>query len=106
MKATPNNHEYVESLMGKVQGRQCRKCRSRYAVQGHHLIPRGRMRKSPAVDNAANIIPLCHACHQDHHTLGRSGRVSWSVLKPVEQAFVLEHESEHWASLWYPGATS
>lgn len=87
----------------KIDGQPCRVCGSGGRMEAHHLVHRGRWSKGvEGLHSADNLIPLCHPCHQDHHTT--THRVPLGALTDSEAAFVLEHAGEGWASKWYPAA--
>lgn len=95
-------------LEAKVIGKPCRVCAatvghgdeaSAWAVEAHHLVPRGRLRGAD-LNHAENIIPLCHRHHQDHHTT--DDRVPRALLTEAEWTFVIHHETSNWYDQWYP----
>ena len=87
----------------KIDGHPCRVCGSGWDVEYHHIVPRSKFPKGvDGVTSPANAMPLCHQCHQDHHTRGRDGRVPRTCLLPEETAFVLATKGEAWLHAWYP----
>lgn len=82
----------------KITGKPCRVCGAG-SVEYHHIVPRSHI-TSPDVAHHANAMPLCHACHQDHHTTPR--RVPRRHLTPDELEFVLSRMGAGWLDRWYP----
>lgn len=90
------------TLRRDIQQQPCRVC-GRRPVEYHHIVPRSAFSKHARdVHDPANAMPLCHLCHQHHHTRGSNARVPRHLLTPAELAFILTHQSEHWLDLWYP----
>lgn len=84
----------------EVHDAPCRVC-GRRPVEAHHLVPRSKFaRGDDAVHDPANLIALCHRCHQDHHT--RVRLVPREVLAPAEVEFVVGRMGDRWAGTWYP----
>lgn len=85
----------------KIAGHGCRKCGT-WSVELHHLLPRSKFSKRNKVlqDDRDNSIPLCHRCHQDHHTT--TNRVPRELLTEAELAFLHEHIHPGWVDKWYP----
>ncbi len=85
----------------KIEGMSCRKC-SRWGVELHHLLPRSKFSKRNKVlqDDKDNSIPLCHQCHQDHHTTTK--RVPRELLFQEELEFLNKHIHPGWIDKWYP----
>jgi len=93
--------EDVTAYEEKIEGRTCRKCR-RWGVELHHLLPRSKFtrRRKHHQDDPANAMPLCHKCHQDHHTTTK--RVPRELLSQDELEFLNQHIHPGWIDLWYP----
>lgn len=87
----------------KIQGCSCRKCGS-WNVELHHLLPRSKFtrRKKQLQDHPDNCIPLCHKCHQDHHTTTK--RVMRYFLADEEMQFLRDNIHPGWIDKWYPTA--
>lgn len=86
----------------KVADKTCRVCGGDYYIEAHHVAHKSKIGgKHPLVHHPDNVIPLCHGCHQNHHTTAHR-RVPRSALTAAEIAFVIEHASESWLELWYP----
>jgi hypothetical protein len=85
----------------KIQGYLCRMCGSG-RVELHHLLPRAKFggRQKALQNSPSNCIPLCHVCHQNHHTTTK--RVPRVLLTSDELAFLQEHIHPGWIDLWYP----
>ena len=85
----------------KVQGWPCRMCGSG-RVELHHLLPRSKFgrRQKAEQNHPDNCIPLCHHCHQDHHTTTK--RVPRVMLTADELLFMEERIHSGWIDLWYP----
>ena len=85
----------------KIQGRACRMCGSG-RVELHHLLPRSKFsrRTKHIQDHPDNCIPLCHKCHQDHHTTTK--RVPRVLLSETEVFFLEAHIHPSWIDKWYP----
>jgi hypothetical protein len=45
----------------------CRRCRSPYALEAAHIIPRSRVGARRGAEDADNIIPLCSRDHAAQH---------------------------------------
>lgn len=103
-KAATKNKQakaYTAAKRLKVHGHNCRICHSREQIEAHHLVPRASFgQRDESLHNPNNIIPLCHQCHQDHHTT--TLRVPRSVLTDAEEEFLLMRVTLSWLSLWYP----
>lgn len=90
----------------KIDGQPCRVCgplSAGFTMEAHHLVPRAKFIGSgieAPVHAPDNLIPLCSAHHQDHHTT--ANRIPRHLLTEAEQAFVFQHTSESWLDLWYP----
>jgi len=92
---------YTAAKREKTHGHNCRVCHSNDRIEAHHLVPRGNFgKRDEAIHSPHNIIPLCHVCHQDHHTTTR--RVPRQVLTAAEEEFVLMRVTLGWLKLWYP----
>lgn len=90
-------------LEAKIHGKPCRYPNCWSLPQAHHLVPRDDFRTGdPTVNDERNLAPICHTHHQDHHTLGTSGRIPRSLLQEDELEFIFEHSSESWMDAWYP----
>lgn len=91
----------MSSYDDKVLGQLCRMCGSG-RVELHHLLPRSKFgkRRKHVRDHPDNCIPLCHACHQDHHTTTK--RVPRVMLTADELMFLEQHIHPGWVDLWYP----
>lgn len=96
-------------LEAKIIGKPCRVCAATvgrgdtdrmWAVEAHHLVPRGILRGSD-LHAEDNLIPLCHPHHQDHHNTGHS-RVPRALLTPAEVVFITHQQTSGWCDLWYP----
>lgn len=85
----------------KIQDQPCRKCGA-WRVELHHLLPRSKFSKRDKVlqNDRDNSIPLCHQCHQDHHTTIK--RVPRDLLTQEELAFIGLHIHPSWIDRWYP----
>ena len=92
---------HTNAYEDKIYGRSCRKCGS-WSVELHHLLPRSKFsrRRKHLQDDPDNCIPLCHQCHQDHHTTTK--RVPRSMLLEEEVDFLRRHIHSGWIDLWYP----
>lgn len=90
----------------KAKDQPCRVCalkgrRNTYSIEAHHIVHRSRIGSGhPLANHPDNILPVCHAHHQDHHTTSR--RIPWSALTDDERAFLVEHGGSGWAERWYP----
>jgi 5-methylcytosine-specific restriction endonuclease McrA len=85
----------------KVDGKHCRICLTGYAIEAHHIVPRSKFgKRNPHVHHADNLMPLCHDCHQRHHTTPR--RVPRSRLTLAEVVFLERHAGIVWSGKWYP----
>ncbi len=94
-------HNHADLKRAKGSGHPCRRCGSTYGVQCHHIVHRARLGTShPKLHHPDNGMPLCHDCHQDHHTTVE-GRIPRRLLLPGERAFLLTH-APGWADTWYP----
>lgn len=92
-----------EVLEAKIHGKPCRYPMCPSLPQAHHLVPRDDFRTGdPTVNDPRNLAPICHAHHQDHHTLGTAARIPRSLLEEDELEFIFMHSSEHWIDQWYP----
>lgn len=91
----------MSSYEEKIQDQPCRKC-GLYRVELHHLLPRSKFskRNKKLQDHQDNCIPLCHQCHQDHHTTTK--RVPRDLLKEEELAFINDNIHPSWVDKWYP----
>lgn len=83
----------------KIQGRPCRMCGAPYP-ELHHLVHRGRMSKKSDRDNEHNCIPLCHMCHQNHHTAVK--KIPRVLLTESELRFMYDNIHPGWVDRWYP----
>jgi hypothetical protein len=85
----------------KIVEQVCRKCGD-WRVELHHLLPRSKFsrRRKHLQDDPDNSIPLCHRCHQDHHTTTK--RVPRKLLTSEELAFLELHIHPSWIDRWYP----
>jgi 5-methylcytosine-specific restriction endonuclease McrA len=84
----------------KITGKPCRAC-GRDGVEYHHIVPRAQMRRNPLLSHANNAMPLCHGCHQAHHTTAK-GRIPRALLQPEEVEFVTSVMGTGWLDRWYP----
>lgn len=90
----------------KAKGRPCRVCaienrHNTSGVEAHHIVHRARItNRHPLVHHPDNILPVCHAHHQDHHSTAR--RIPLAALTEAEAAFLVKHGGEAWARRWYP----
>ena len=57
-------------------------------------------RKNPLLHHVDNLMPLCHVCHQNHHTTAHK-RVPLEALTEPERVFLWEHASIGWHEKWY-----
>ncbi len=94
------------NLRKSVTSKPCRVC-GNHRTEAHHIVPRASFRRSILssgldVHDPSNLMPLCHQCHQNHHTKGRDGRVPRRCLEDHEVAFVLAVKSPAWLDAWYP----
>lgn len=91
----------MSAYVDKIEGRPCRKCGSG-RVELHHLLPRSKFskRRKDLQDAPENSIPLCHRCHQDHHTTTK--RVPRDLLTEEELAFLRQNIHPSWIDKWYP----
>ena len=78
----------------------CRGCGA-WPIEMHHIVHRSKL---PTLDKDRdcddNLMPLCHDCHQGHHT--RTQPVPRDWLSPAEWAFASSRVSEAWLDIWYP----
>lgn len=99
----------------KVNGERCRVCVHvgvveldafpSLPVEAHHIVHRGRIgSRHPLVNAPANLMPLCHQHHQDHHTTPK--RVPREALLPSELQFAIDQGGNGWVDLWYPEESS
>lgn len=81
----------------------CRLCLTPHRSEAHHIVPRSKFHRegSDVINHPHNLLPLCHACHQGHHTTTH-GRIPRHLLSDDQIAFALEHTSENWLGMWYP----
>lgn len=94
-------HNHADQKRAKGSQHPCRRCGSTYNVQCHHIVHRARLGTThPELHHIDNGMPLCHDCHQAHHTTVE-GRIPRSLLTTAERAFLLEHAAG-WADSWYP----
>lgn len=86
----------------KIQGHPCRMCGSG-RVELHHLLPRSKFgkRTRDRMNDPSNCIPLCHTCHQGHHTTAHR-RVPRVLLTTEELQFLEQHIHPAWIDRWYP----
>lgn len=86
----------------KIQGQPCRMCGAP-RPEWHHLLPRSKFskRNKKLQEHKDNAIPLCHHCHQGHHTTHHL-RVRRGVLKKEEIAFMEANIHPGWIDKWYP----
>ena len=90
-----------KELRDQLRGESCRVCSAR-PVEIHHVVPRARFgRRDPSVNDPANLVPICHRCHQNHHTTA-DHRIPRSALTDTEVAFAVDHAGPAWVTLWYP----
>lgn len=90
----------------KVNGQPCRLCelagKVERDVEAHHIVHRGRIgSRHPLVHMPANLMPLCHAHHQDHHNTAHR-RVPREALLPSELQFAIDQAGNGWVDRWYP----
>lgn len=85
----------------KVRALPCAVCGDSIS-QVHHIVPRSSFGEASRhwMNDAANLMPLCMTCHQDHHTTTR--RVPRWALSDDAVAFVRQMKGERWLNLWYP----
>lgn len=91
----------VSAYEEKIRDMPCRKC-GNWSVELHHLLPRSKFskRRKHLQEDKANSIPLCHQCHQDHHTTIK--RVPRELLLQDELEFLHKHIHPGWVDKWYP----
>lgn len=86
----------------KIDYEPCRQCGSKHGIEHHHIVHRAKIGSShPKVHHPDNAMPLCHACHQAHHTTVE-GRIPRRLLSPAELEFAVKHASIGWVDRWYP----
>lgn len=95
----------AEAVLRTVREKGCARCGASGPSEAHHLVPKSKWSKNEKrmdVHNVkANLIPLCHACHQDHHTTAHK-RIPRLVLSEAQIAFVIGKQGESWMDRWYP----
>lgn len=91
-----------QAYKDKIEAKCCRVCRQ-WPVELHHLIPRSKFSKKnkKLQDSPENCIPLCHTCHQNHHTTGHK-RVKRNLLTEEELSFMRGYIHDGWIDKWYP----
>lgn len=80
---------------------RCAICQSGHGVEAHHIVPRSKFGKGESPDVVSNLLAVCHACHQDHHTTAHK-RIPRLVLSEAQIAFVVAKQGESWMDRWYP----
>lgn len=90
-------------LRSMIEEDTCVVCGS-WPIEVHHIVPRSHFtgRRDAPTNNPANLMPLCHEHHQNHHTLGREHRIPRHLLSDEQRHFVLAHKSQAWMDAWYP----
>jgi len=92
---------YNAARQTKIWGKACRLCGTYAQIEAHHIVPRSRFGMRDASQHTIdNLMPLCHTCHQNHHTT--TNRVPRSELWPDEVAFIAQRMTPHWIDHWYP----
>lgn len=98
----PLRGTFSHSRAEKITDKCCRVCGFHRDIEAHHLVHRAKIgSKHPAIHNANNLIPLCHGCHQHHHTTVH-GRVPRRFLTDAEILFIETFASPAWLDRWYP----
>lgn len=86
----------------KVAGLPCRQCGAMFEIEGHHIVPRSKFgARDKSVHDENNLIPLCHLCHQNHHTTADK-RIPRHLLAFDELTFAIAKGGQRWFNMWYP----
>lgn len=84
-----------------LHNQPCANCQSQ-PIEIHHLIPRSNFHPSnPTTHHPDNLLPLCHPCHQNHHTTAHR-RIPRHILTQQHINFILQHKPQTWLDKWYP----
>lgn len=98
----PRRKRLAHAGRAKVKHAACRACGFLWGIERHHLVPRS----LGGDDTDDNIIPLCHACHQDLHNhpngRARTGSRIRRSLYAVEEAYILRRKGRDFLDLYYP----
>lgn len=94
----------TNSRLARIRdGHHCRICGSQFTLETHHVRPRSLVGKLMR-DALANLITLCHACHEQvtrhvmklqlhNETLGANSYVRVMKFDADEKGYVVAHEA-------------
>lgn len=98
----------AEATLATIRTLPCHNCGTPGPSEAHHLIPKSKWTKTQKRNDEHNthnnLIPLCHTCHQNHHTTTK--RIPQHKLAPSQRIHILRHTNQNWLNLWYPQTTS
>lgn len=93
----------------KIHNQTCRVCYhhkicNTFRLEAHHMIHKSYLGSNhPLIHHPDNIIPICHSCHQNHHTTSK--KIPRIVLTPQEVLFLTRNTRESWRNKWYPNTS-
>lgn len=95
----------AEENLRTVRKKGCARCGTPGPSEAHHLIPKSKWTKTQKRNDEHNtphnLIPLCHTCHQNHHTTAHK-RIPRHLLTTQQQAHIETKQSPNWLNHWYP----
>lgn len=95
------NSSRSKDVFRRLDRSRCSICLATHNIEAHHIVPRSKFAKGEPCDVDENLLAVCHACHQDHHTTAHK-RIPRLVLSPAQVEFITQKQGVAWMDKWYP----